>query len=238
MTDGPQSPAMLAQGGALLSLFALGASSALLLVYLVFAPNPVLLVLEVLFGLFAPVGTLLAVLGARNHGLQARPWIWASAIATGLVWGVVLPTLLVVGIPRFRAYQRDVRQEQALHNLSKLKRDCIAYGHDRLRQAQVPFPETDTGWVPEGLPGPKRFVVQAQLWMQAPWRQFAFIPAMAHFHQYRYQGLDAGRGFKISARGDIDGDGRLATTSIRVHMDDRGKILREDGPTRIPEDTY
>ena len=222
---------LLAVGGVALAVLSLVGASGILILYLL-APAPILLVLELLFALLAPVGSALgAAVAARGPGPNRR-WGWLAVGLASAVWLGVVPAAVALGLPRFRAFQLESRQRQAAHNLSRLQVNARSVFRDR-----GAFPAGDSGWVPGGPPATDRFDVDPATWDRPPWRELEFTPAAAHFHQYRYRRLADGSGFVLSARADLDEDGRVATTTSTTRVDGRGR-MSTTGPDRRPDDTY
>lgn len=229
MTE-PQKAGPLAWGGLLLSGFGLFGAAAVLLIYLA-APNAVLLVMEALFALMALAGGVIGGLGIARGG-RSRPVGAATVAATAAVWLGVVPATVHFGLPRFRAFQMDSREAQALHNLDRLKMGAISHHH-----MDGTWPKGDTGWVPEAPLSDRRYTVVTSHWQGPPWTDFDFVPAAAHFHQYRVLALPSGQGVDIMARGDLDGDGAFAITTLRVETDSNGRIVTSPAE-RLPTEEH
>lgn len=236
----PSNPAVelswLALGGFLLSIFAFVCATTVLVLSII-APTPILLLLTFLFGPIAAMGVGLGWVGrrrARKHGCRGRA-LGALAIAGGgATLLVVLPLAATMGVPGFRKYQLEVREQQAYDFLSQIRMGAISH---RYQSGARVFPAGDSGWVPTEPPTAQRYPYAAALWTEEPWASLDFRPSAAHFHQYRYRSLDDGRGFEASARGDIDGDGRMATYTLMVRVKRDGRIEEDQKPVRVPDDT-
>lgn len=264
-TDGrpaPRALSLLALGGCLLAGFALiGATGTLMIALL--GPTPLLLALPFLFGPLALAGGVLGFVGRRRAGRARAPRApsseetgalhrdpaqvganEAAAPRTGRTLGLVavvfaaitlfgvLPVAISLGYPRFRAFQLESREQQALDFMTQIRMGAMSHQHEG-RDGR--FPAGDTGFVPAAQPTSGRYPYDAALWKQEPWTSLDFAPSAAHFHQYRYHSIENGRGFVVQARGDLDGDGRLATYTLTVRVEPDGQVIRE-GPVRDPDD--
>jgi hypothetical protein len=225
---------LLALGGALLAAFALVLSTATLALSLL-DPVPILMVFPFLLGPLAVVGGVLAGLGrrrARRAGgrLRGARLGGAGVLAAAATALGILPAATLLGLPGFRAFQLESRERQALHFLSQMRMGATAYWRRAGRRA---FPPGDTGWTPEAPPTSRRYPLDSEVWRERPWTRLDFSPSVAHFHQLRYRALEGGRGFVVAARGDLDGDGVLATHTSTVRVGPDGRLVHE-GPTRVP----
>lgn len=218
-------------GGAMASGLALLGAAALLGLYLA-SPSPILLVLEGLFALVGLAGGGLALWGALRGAPAGRRVGWLGVGLAAVIWLGVVPAAVVLGLPRFRAFQLRSRQAQAHHNLDRLRMGALSYRH-----GHGSFPGGDSGWVPEGPAEGSRYPVRVGTWAGDPWEALDFVPAAAHFHQYRVRALPDRSGLELSARGDLDGDGRPAVTTVVVREGPDGEV-ETVGPTRHPEDEY
>lgn len=229
MSDGA-SLSKLSLGGLLLGLFAVvGAAGLSVLSRL--SPSPLFLVLP---GLFIPLGLAAAAMGFV--GMRGSEGAWSKRLGgVGMVFGLLAglglaPATIATGIPGFRRYQMESREQQALHFLSRLRMGAMSHQHER---GDGTFPSGDTGWTPRADPTSRRYPYQSELWDEEPWLSLDFRPSAAHFHQYRYRSLEEGRGFVIAARGDLDGDGGWATYTATVVVRSDGRV-EEEGPSRSP----
>lgn len=201
------------------------------------APNPMFLVLPVILFPMAVAGGVLSGVGLRAARREPDRWRGRRWGQTGLGLGaaaalVILPGTIATGLPRFRAYQLESREQQALHVLSRIRMGAMSHRHEGRGRR---FPLGSTGWTPAAAPTSKRYPHRPELWADEPWTSLDFVPSAAHFHQYRYRAGEDGQSFVVQARGDLDGDGRLATYTATVVVLADGRVDAR-GPVRSPED--
>lgn len=208
----------LALGGALMGAFALVVSGGLFGLSVI-APSPFVLLWPVLMFPFAVAAAVMGFVGRRRalaEGIAgARAGVIALVLA-GVTLVGVLPLALGSGIPRFRAFQLENRENEAKHNLSRIRMGAVSA---RLNSSTLGFPQGDSGWTPARPPSTERYRIGEGDWSDEPWASLDFTPSTAHFFQYRYRALGPGQGVVLLARGDLDGDGEMVTFTSTLSPD-------------------
>ncbi|MBX2811068.1 MAG: hypothetical protein KTR25_04640 [Myxococcales bacterium] len=170
----------------------------------------------------------LSVTGASLGGtafLRQRRREGAAAV---LVSVVHLVGLMSWGLPyslrQFRLQQLDGRKKTGLDLLARLRMAAVSYRHET---GASRFLDGASAWTPSRSPSTQRYMYAQELWQDDPWIRLGFTPHVAHFHQFRYQSLAQGQGFVVQARGDLDGDGQLATYTSTVWLRADGEVFSE-----------
>ncbi|MDO9019601.1 MAG: hypothetical protein Q7V43_21930 [Myxococcales bacterium] len=160
-----------------------------------------------------------AVVGAPSQAVTPR----AIGSLFGLHWIVLALAAASIAAVVPDLYRRHLASE-AEANLQRIFDAEIRYFNWSFETNVAQFVSARP--TPSAAPTAGGYPAATSTWMRDPgWRALGFTISGPHRYQYRVETTDPMRGFTATAIGDLDGDGVLATFSLRAFVSD-GEIRR------------
>jgi type II secretory pathway pseudopilin PulG len=151
-----------------------------------------------------------------------------------LALGALLGAVAMFALARYERHSRTVEATGSLHAIAE---GAKAYyeGSDSSQPAGTP---TDAAHAMRHFPPPSRATVPANLedirgkryqstrddWAGSPWRELRFSMAQPQSYAYGFdsQGTGTNAFARVTAMGDLDGDGKTSTFRLLINVDATG----------------
>lgn len=138
----------------------------------------------------------------------------------------ILTLVAILGMVVLAAYKKKAKSAEAVQSLGVLAKAAAQYfdRSDPPQPAARFFPPPSTASVPasmESVRG-KRYRSAAADWTGSPWRELGFVLDEPQFYAYAFssEGTGARAHAKVTAKGDLDGDGIESMFALTIATDE------------------